>query len=108
MNRSWIKRLPLKLSLEIFFIAPSPLHRMLYTSFRRRFFRIVFEQDKFFSRMNKINISTGRELYGDIEQISRHRLSPQALSNVKPMKFFCQKTDNSFNLVICFESIEVR
>ncbi len=33
--------------------------------------------------MNKINISTGNELYHDIEQICRHRLSSQALSNVQ-------------------------
>ena len=32
--------------------------------------------------MNKMNISTGNELYRDIEQIARNRLSFQALSNV--------------------------
>lgn len=33
--------------------------------------------------MNKINISTGTELYHDIEQICRNRLSSQTISNVK-------------------------
>jgi hypothetical protein len=37
--------------------------------------------------MNKINISTGNELYRDIEQICRHRLSSQALSNVRKNEF---------------------
>jgi hypothetical protein len=37
--------------------------------------------------MHKINISTGNELYHDIEQISRHRLSSQTLSNVNIKSF---------------------
>jgi hypothetical protein len=39
-------------------------------------------------RMNKITISTGTELYQDIEQISRQRLSSQTLSNVKHSNCF--------------------
>ena len=34
-------------------------------------------------RTGKINLSLGNELYGDIEQISRHRLPSATLSNVK-------------------------
>lgn len=33
-------------------------------------------------RMNKMNISIGNDLYRDIEQLARNRLSFQTLSNV--------------------------
>jgi len=47
--------------------------------------------------MNKINISTGNELYHDIEQICRHRLSSQTLSNVK--NYTIQKKIKQFFLI---------
>ncbi len=42
---------------------------------------LILTQNLF--RTSKINISIGNELYHDIEQICRNRLSSQTLSNVK-------------------------
>jgi hypothetical protein len=57
--------------------------------------------------MGKINISIGNELYNDIEQIARHRLSSQALLNVNK-KFVQINENNLFYLVVCFKSISIR
>ncbi|CAF1046439.1 unnamed protein product [Adineta steineri] len=43
---------------------------------------VLLIQSAIKEKMQQINISTGNELYHDIEKISRHRLSSQTLSNL--------------------------
>ena len=58
-------------------------------------------------RTGKINLSLGNELYGDIEQICRHRLPSATLSNVKRRDTF-RRSICVFDLVVCLQPSQIR